>query len=138
MTTALQIGRKQLVEITDAGRAAMDEADGWLRDRQEAETKLTVLREQYAETKEVRENLVAVGEMANCPTCTRPMHGAYRSVLELLDAQMDSLRGDAHYFTQRLAQLAESPAIVSDESGQVDDAFPAALFDDDDDQELPF
>ena len=138
MTTALQIGQKQVVELTDAGRAAMDEADRWLRGRHEAEIKLTVLRDQYAETKEVRENLVAVGEMANCPTCTRPMHDAYRSVLDLLDAQMDSLRADAHYFTQRLAQLAESPAIVSDEGGQVDDAFSAALFDDDGDQELPF
>ncbi|MEO7456334.1 MAG: SMC family ATPase [Gemmatimonadaceae bacterium] len=84
----------------------------WVRDRQEAETKRESLRKQYAEVKEQRERLVAAGEDGTCPTCERPLHDHYRSVLDHFDEQMDNLVADGKYFTSRIEQLEEMPAEV--------------------------
>jgi exonuclease SbcC len=84
----------------------------WVRDRQEAETKRAALRDQYAEVKEQRERLVAAGEDGTCPTCERPLHDHYRSVLDHFDEQMDNLIADGKYFTSRIEQLEEMPVEV--------------------------
>ena len=84
----------------------------WVRDRQEADTKRTALREQYAEVKEHRERLVAAGEDGECPTCERPLHDHYRSVLDHFDEQMANLVADGKYFNARIEQLEEMPAEV--------------------------
>ena len=84
----------------------------WVRDRQEAETKRAALREQYAEVKEHRERLVAAGEDGECPTCERPLHDHYRTVLDHLDEQMDNLVADGKYFTSRIEQLEDMPVEV--------------------------
>ena len=84
----------------------------WVRDRQEAETKRSALREQYAEVKEHRERLVAAGEDGECPTCERPLHDHYRTVLDHLDDQMDNLVADGKYFNSRIEQLEEMPGEV--------------------------
>ncbi|CAN5874736.1 hypothetical protein BH11GEM2_BH11GEM2_37040 [soil metagenome] len=84
----------------------------WVRDRQEADTKRTALREQYAEVKEQRERLIAAGEDGMCPICERALHDHYRSVLDHFDEQMASLVADGKYFTARIEQLEEMPAEV--------------------------
>ncbi|MEP6731467.1 MAG: SMC family ATPase [bacterium] len=84
----------------------------WVRDRQEAETKRAALRDQYAEVKEQRERLIAAGEDGTCPTCERPLHDHYRSVLDHFDEQMDNLVADGKYFTSRIEQLEEMPTEV--------------------------
>ncbi len=84
----------------------------WVRDRQEADTKRTALREQYAEVKEHRERLVAAGEDGECPTCERPLHDHYRSVLDHFDEQMANLVADGKYFNSRIEQLEEMPVEV--------------------------
>ena len=84
----------------------------WVRDRQEADTKRTALREQYAEVKEHRERLIAAGEDGACPTCERPLHDHYRSVLDHFDEQMANLVADGKYFNSRIEQLEEMPAEV--------------------------
>ena len=84
----------------------------WVRDRQEADTKRTALREQYAEVKEHRERLIAAGEDGECPTCERPLHDHYRSVLDHFDEQMANLVADGKYFNSRIEQLEEMPAEV--------------------------
>jgi exonuclease SbcC len=84
----------------------------WVRDRQEAETKRSALREQYAEVKEQRERLISAGEDGTCPTCERPLHDHYRSVLDHFDEQMDNLVADGKYFTSRIEQLEEMPVEV--------------------------
>ncbi|HEY2065160.1 MAG TPA: SMC family ATPase [Gemmatimonadaceae bacterium] len=81
----------------------------WVRDRQEAETKHVALRQQYAEVKENRERLVATGEQGVCPTCERPLHDHYRTVLDHFDELMEALVQDGKYFKQRLEQLEEMP-----------------------------
>ena len=84
----------------------------WVRDRQEAETKRSALRDQYADVKEQRERLIAAGEDGTCPTCERPLHDHYRSVLDHFDEQMDNLVADGKYFTSRIEQLEEMPVEV--------------------------
>jgi exonuclease SbcC len=104
----------------EGGRALLELVEGeleakrteWVRDRQEAETKRTTLRQQYADVKEQRERLISAGESGTCPTCERPLHDHYRSVLEHFDEQMDALVADGKYFTSRIEQLEEMPVEV--------------------------
>ncbi|MDQ3997508.1 MAG: SMC family ATPase, partial [Gemmatimonadota bacterium] len=77
----------------------------WLRDRQEAETKLKAFRDQYAELKDQRERLARLGEEGACPTCTRPLGVHYRTVLDDLDAKLETLSVDGKYYKNRLEQL---------------------------------
>src|SRR6185437_10725512 len=84
----------------------------WVRDRQEAETKLQALRAQYTDVRQQRERLVAAGEEGQCPTCARPLGGHFRTVLDLLDEQSETVRVDGAYFKARLEQLEQMPAEV--------------------------
>ncbi|HEX6537325.1 MAG TPA: SMC family ATPase [Gemmatimonadaceae bacterium] len=84
----------------------------WVRDRQEAETKRQALRDQYQELKQQRDRLAAAGEEGTCPTCARPLAGSLRSVLELLDGQMETVRVDGNYYKGRVEQLLEMPEDV--------------------------
>ena len=80
----------------------------WVRDHQEAETKLKAFREQFAELKEQRERIARLGEDGACPTCTRPLGANYRTVLDDFDAKLDTLRVDGGYYKNRLEQLDEA------------------------------
>jgi exonuclease SbcC len=79
----------------------------WVRDRQEAETKRKAFRDQYTELKEQRERIARLGEEGACPTCTRPLGANYKTVLEDLDAKLDTLSVDGRYYKDRLEQLDE-------------------------------
>ena len=117
--TAPQLEEQATLELEQM-RAMLELVEGeleakrteWVRDRQEAETKRAALRQQYAEVKEQRERLVAAGEDGTCPTCERPLHDHYRSVLDHFDEQMDNLIADGKYFNSRIEQLEEMPAEV--------------------------
>jgi len=99
-------------------RASLEELDGkvearrteWVRDKQEAETKRQALRDQYAELKQQRDRLAAAGEDGACPTCARPLKGTMRTVLELLDGQLETVLVDGNYYKGRMEQLLEMPA----------------------------
>ena len=84
----------------------------WVRDRQEAETKLEALRKQHAELKEQRERLVSAGENGVCPICARSLGDHYRSVLDLIDDQLNTVTVDGNYYRGRVEQLSEMPADV--------------------------
>ncbi|MGQ0767353.1 MAG: AAA family ATPase [Gemmatimonadota bacterium] len=81
----------------------------WDRDRQEAETKLKSLRDQYSELKAQREQVLNLGEDGVCPTCTRVLGSTFRTVLEQLDSQMDTITVDGRYYVTRLEQLEQMP-----------------------------
>ncbi|HUF26914.1 MAG TPA: SMC family ATPase [Gemmatimonadaceae bacterium] len=101
----------------EAKRGELEQAEGhlearrteWVRDRQEAETKRQALRAQYQDLREQRERLVAAGEEGICPTCARPLGGHFRSVLDLLDGQIETVRVDGNYYKLRIDQLEEMP-----------------------------
>jgi DNA repair protein SbcC/Rad50 len=108
--TDLAAARSDLAGIEERFEARRTE---WVRDRQEAETKRQALREQYTELKAQRERLVQAGEEGSCPTCARPLGGHFRSVLDLLDEQLETIRVDGAYYRGRIEQLATSPEELS-------------------------
>jgi exonuclease SbcC len=105
----------------EARRRAFDDAHGklearrteWVRDRQAVESRLQSLRTQYADLRDQRDKLVTAGEAGNCPTCTRPLGEHFRSVLDVIERQLETVEADGTYFRQRLEQLAEMPADVA-------------------------
>ena len=109
VSTELAEKRRELQRTDDELEAKRTD---WVRDRQEAETKLEALRRQHAELKEQRERLVAAGENGICPTCARPLGDHYRSVLDLIDDQLNTAVVDGSYYRKRLDQLVEMPPAV--------------------------
>jgi DNA repair protein SbcC/Rad50 len=108
--SALLEERREELELVDGQLEAR--RTEWVRDRQEAETKRQSLREQYVELKQQRDRLAATGEEGFCPTCTRPLGTHLRGVLEMLDAQMETVRVDGNYYKGRLEQLLDMPEDV--------------------------
>ncbi|HVZ78975.1 MAG TPA: SMC family ATPase [Gemmatimonadaceae bacterium] len=106
VTVELEQKRVELEQVEGALEAKRTE---WVRDRQEAETKIQALRQQYAELKQQRETLVDLGENGTCPTCARPLGDHYRNVLDLLDAQLETVQVDGNYYRQRIEQLVDMP-----------------------------
>jgi exonuclease SbcC len=112
---------EQVTGELEARRRAHDEAQGklelrrteWVRDRQEAETRRNALRAQYAELRDQRDRLVALGDEGMCPTCQRPLGDHYRQVLDLLDNQLETVSADGSYFKSRLEQLEGMPDDVA-------------------------
>ncbi len=98
--------------LTDVERTHDAERTSWVRDRQEAETRLDALRAQYTELTQQRETLEGLGEESPCPTCGRPLGASYRSVLDLLVEQVETVRIDGNYYRQRVEQLTAVPSAI--------------------------
>ncbi len=110
---ALELQRRR--EELESAQAALETArTEWVRDRQEAETKKAALLRQYQELRQQREQLVQLGEEGTCPTCARPLGRHYRSVLDLLDSQIETALVDGKYFKARIEQLEETPVAVKE------------------------
>jgi len=112
---------ESVTTLLEGRRRAFDDAHGklearrteWVRDRQAVESRLQALRTQYADLRDQRDKLVTAGEAGNCPTCTRPLGEHFRSVLDVIERQLETVEADGTYFRQRLEQLAEMPADVA-------------------------
>jgi exonuclease SbcC len=89
------------------------EHTAWVRDLQEAQTRLEALRSQYADVQTRRESVEQLGPESPCPTCTRPLGESFRTVLDSLEEQLDTLRADGQYFRSRAKQLEGEPAAVA-------------------------
>ena len=97
-------------ELTAMVIGVEERRTAWVRDRQDADTQLRTLRDQYQELKEQRERIVAAGPGGACPTCARPLHQEFEHVLGLLDRQLEEVTNNGQYFRQRVEQLADEPA----------------------------
>ncbi len=107
----LQLEQKRR-EAEDA-RGVHDRArDAWVRDKQEADTRRSALQQQWRELKEQREQLIDLGEEGTCPTCQRPLGTHFRSVLDLLNGQLETVTVDGKYYFGRLEQLEAPPEAV--------------------------
>jgi len=101
-------------------RAELEEAQGvleakrteWVRDRQDAETKLNDLRRQWAEIKEQRERVISLGQDGACPTCSRTLGESLHTVVDHLSEAGETLRLDGIYYKNRVEQLSEMPGEV--------------------------
>jgi exonuclease SbcC len=85
---------------------------GWVRDRQDAETKRLTLRDQYKEIHEHRQSIVEAGADGRCPTCTRPLGEEFETVLGTLSRQLEQIEVQGKFFKQRVDQLASPPSEV--------------------------
>lgn len=81
----------------------------WIRDRQQAETKLDELRKQYVDLQKERDRIVALGETGECPTCSRPLGGSMHTVVEHIEEQLEAVKVDGAYFSKRFDQLSDAP-----------------------------
>ena len=111
VTVELESARRALDETSQALDTLRTE---WVRDKQEAETKLQELRRQYADVKQQRDRIVELGAEGLCPTCNRVLGANFRSVLAQLGEQLETLQVDGQYYRDRGAQLAAIPTGVAD------------------------
>jgi exonuclease SbcC len=108
-TDALAQSRAELEQTLQQFEVAQTD---WIRDRQEAETKRQALIDQLRDVQQQRDQIVELGESGICPICARPLESHFRTVLEVLDAQIESITVDGKYFRARIEQLAEMPVHV--------------------------
>ena len=110
VTLELERKRAELEQLQATLEARRTE---WVRDRQEAETKLQELRRQYSEMKQQRERIEALGAGGPCPTCNRILGESYAAVVDQLNEQLDTLQVDGQYYRDRGDQLMNVPADIT-------------------------
>ncbi|MGE5730396.1 MAG: SbcC/MukB-like Walker B domain-containing protein, partial [Gemmatimonas sp.] len=96
-------------ELEQTQREFEDAQGDWIRDKQEAETKRQSLLDQLRDVQKQREQIVELGEGGTCPICARPLGTHFRSVLEVLDTQIETITVDGKYFRARIEQLEAMP-----------------------------
>jgi exonuclease SbcC len=109
----------ELEVIARAHEAAYTE---WVKDKQEADTKIEQLKQSLAEYKKQRELLVTEGENGTCPICSRPLGDHYRTVLDAIDEQIETIMVDGKYFRARVEQMASIPVDVATQDEKRKDA----------------
>jgi exonuclease SbcC len=123
--TVIEKAPAQEEEVTlelEKKRAELEDAQGdlearrteWVRDRQDADTKLRDLRKQYLEVQEQRERVISLGADGACPTCSRKLGENLQTVVEHLTETVETLRVDGAYYKSRFEQLSEMPANVKE------------------------
>jgi len=100
--------------LTAATLESEEQRTVWVRDAQDAKTKRQGLLDQYQELKEQRQRIVKAGVEGVCPTCARPLGVEYAKVLELLDRQIEEVRSNGNYYKQRIDQLQQEPALLTE------------------------
>ncbi len=110
VAASLQRARETLDETQRGLEAAQTD---WVRDKQEAETKRQALIEQLKDVRAQRDQIVELGEGGTCPICARPLGTHFRSVLDVLDNQIETITVDGKYFRARIDQLATMPPEIT-------------------------
>ncbi|HWZ59784.1 MAG TPA: SMC family ATPase, partial [Gemmatimonadaceae bacterium] len=100
-------------ELADVQGQAEARRTDWVRDLEEARTKLKALGDQVKELRRQKEQLVHLGPDGECPTCARPLGDHLASVVALLDEQASTLTVDGRYYKDRVKQLTQPPAEVT-------------------------
>lgn len=111
---ALERVNSARASLTAATLASEEQRTVWVRDAQDAKTKRQGLLDQYQELKEQRQRIVKAGVEGVCPTCARPLGVEYAKVLELLDRQIEEVRSNGNYYKQRIDQLQQEPALLTE------------------------
>ncbi|HEX7240029.1 MAG TPA: SMC family ATPase, partial [Longimicrobiaceae bacterium] len=107
------------LEALRAERAAADTSleerkTAWLRDRQDADTKLQTYRDRGIELKEQIRQIRELGPEGKCPTCGRPVGDDYERLLDEMEEQWVSIVQDGKWWKSRFEQLAEKPEDVAE------------------------
>lgn len=97
------------------GRARGDEErhrTSWVRDRQDAETKTSSLRDQYEDLRSHKKGILEAGSQGDCPTCARPLGDEFEAVLETVGRQMEEIESRGKFYKQRVRQLQAAPGLL--------------------------
>lgn len=95
----------QLVEAQRLGRTIEESQLEWLRDRQDAQTKLQNYRERGNELREQIRQIRELGPEGMCPTCGRSLGDDYERILEEVEDQWANVVQDGKWWKSRLEQL---------------------------------
>lgn len=107
--------------VDEQARALEELRSAWVRDKQDAQTKLRDLLEQHEAGREQKEKLEAAGAAGVCPTCSRPLGDHYDEVLGVVVRQLEAISSNGQYYRQRETQLKQEPAaLVEAERHRVD------------------
>lgn len=107
---------EELREARSATRAAVEEAKtAWLRDRQDAETKLQGYRDRGIELREQIRRIREVGAQGACPTCGRPVGADYERLLGEMEDQWQAVVQDGRWWKSRFEQLESRPEEIVDQ-----------------------
>ncbi len=120
LDTAPGLERKYAAELEQL-RARRAEAEGeleeskttWLRDRQDAETKLQTYRDRGVELKEQIRQIEELGPEGTCPTCGRPVGADYERLLDELQDQWVTIVQDGKWWSSRFDQLKGKPEEIA-------------------------
>jgi DNA repair protein SbcC/Rad50 len=105
--TGLREEQRTAQEALEARKTA------WLRDRQDAETKLLNFRDRGLELKEQIKGIRELGPAGICPTCGRPLGDDFQRLLDELQEQWTSVVQDGKWWKSRREQLEAKPAEVA-------------------------
>jgi hypothetical protein len=100
-------------ELLASNAAIITEAFEWVRDRQEAATKMQALLDQLHDVQEQRERLDDLRNDATCPICAQALGHHHNTVMEVLDVQLETITVDLNYYRGRLEQLEAVPPRVA-------------------------
>ena len=100
---------KQRVALEDVQGRLEARRTEWVRDKQEAQTKLQSLLRQHTEVKEQLKLLGDLGPDGACPTCSRALGENFARVVNHLTEQLEALTSDGKYFRKRMEQLDAMP-----------------------------
>lgn len=105
---------KKREELEDAQGELEARRTEWVRDRQDADTKLRDMRKQYQELQDQRDRVISLGADGACPTCSRSLGENLQTVVDHLTETAETLRVDGAYYRNRFEQLSDMPANVRD------------------------
>lgn len=112
---ATRVEQAQLATELEARKTA------WLRDRQDAETKLLAYRERGGELQQSVTEIREAGPDGTCPTCERPLGQDFQRVLAELEEQWTEVVQDGKWWRSRHDQLKEKPEEVTTLEAQLAD-----------------
>ncbi len=118
-TSAIEVDRpaSELDELLTALRADAAEGAGevevatmeWIRERQDAETRLQAYRDRARELKGRMSEMEEGGVEFPCPTCSRSLGDEQARVLEALREEWEEIVQDGQWWNRRRAQLEVKP-----------------------------
>ena len=107
--------REDDVEVTgDLEQATMD----WLRERQDAETRLQAYRDRARELKARLRQMEEGGAVTPCPTCGRGLDDHFQAVLETLRDEWEGVVQDGSWWRRRREQLDLKPEALQEMEGR--------------------
>ena len=114
LVRATQTAHALAAQLEAAEHVAAEQQAAWVRDKEYAGTRRAELLKQYDEVKDQRDKIARLGPEGECPTCRRPLGAEHAAVLGVLDRQLQAIIDDGTYFRQRIDQLTDPPAAVSE------------------------